>query len=256
MRRIYILPNLFTAGSLFCGMLAIFEVIAGDPRQACWLILLSAVLDVADGAIARLTKSTSSFGLHLDSLADLVAFGVAPALLAADAIGVYPRTVTTVCSLYVVFGALRLARFNVQALREERKNFRGLPIPAAALGVTSMIWILSINPNLASPEILGRVGPPAMVVLAYLMISKISYFGFKQINLVDRQPFEILVSVIIIASIPFLLKQHLDIVLAACSWSYIVLGIVVSLAHRGRARADEPAAFTLSDDPQTSTHRE
>src|SRR5690348_13973351 len=104
MRKIYILPNLFTAGSLFCGMLAIFEIIKGDPRQACWLILLSAILDVSDGAIARLTKSTSSFGLHMDSLSDLVAFGVAPALMAYVAFeeNKHPGIVSTVCCLYTV----------------------------------------------------------------------------------------------------------------------------------------------------------
>ena len=239
MRKIYILPNLFTAGSLFAGMLAIFSILNGQPQQACWLILLSSVLDVADGAIARLTHSMSSFGLHLDSLADLVAFGVAPALLAYEAFDPgqgegLARMSATVCSLYVVCGALRLARFNVQSQREERKSFLGLPIPGAALAATSMVWVLSMNPTLLNHELLMRIGPPAMVILAYLMVSKVIYFGFKQISLADRQPFEILVMFVFVVWILYLLKHNIDIVLMTGSWLYVTVGVLYSLVRSRR----------------------
>jgi CDP-diacylglycerol--serine O-phosphatidyltransferase len=255
MRKIYLLPNLFTSCSLLAGMLAIFEVIDGDPHQACWLIVLATILDVADGAIARLTKSTSAFGLHLDSLADLVAFGVAPALLAFHAFAdVSARMATTVCSLYVVCGALRLARFNVQAPREERKSFLGLPIPAAALGVTGLVWVLFVDAHLSNPVLLSRLGPPVMVILAYLMVSKVVYFSFKQIDLADRQPFELLVSFIVVVLLLYMLKQHLDIVLAVGSWIYILTGLTVSLVRRRRwlTRHDEAQTLATADNRRQS----
>jgi CDP-diacylglycerol--serine O-phosphatidyltransferase len=252
MRKIYILPNLITSGSLFCGMLAIFETFGanGDPRNACWLIVLAAILDVFDGAIARLTKSASAFGMHLDSLADLVAFGVAPALMAYHAYGEdTPRLAPTVCSLYALCGALRLARFNVQAAREERKSFLGLPIPGAALGVTGMVWVLSVSPDTSNAVIFARVCPPVMVVLAYLMVSNFTYFSFKQVSLVNREPFEILVTTVMIALTLFMLKQHLDIVLAVGAWGYIGVGAALAIRQRlpiilGRAPADGDQART------------
>lgn len=254
MRKVYILPNLFTAASLFCGMLAIFEVysVNGNTQQACLLILLASLLDVADGAIARLTRSTSAFGLNFDSLSDLVAFGVAPSLLAFDAFGpVYPHLAAAVCGLYTVCGALRLARFNVQATREERKSFSGLPIPGAALAVISVVWLFDANPSIGNwlaqfnPELaekspLAPILPPVLVVIAYLMVSKVPFYGFKSINFAGHQPFEILVTVVVIACLIFLLKDHLDVVLAVVAWVYILGGLFYTLFHGRRVQpADE-----------------
>lgn len=259
MRKIFILPNLFTAGSLFCGMLAIFEVFNGDPnstQQACLLILLSALLDVADGTIARLTGSTSSFGLHFDSLSDLVAFGVAPALLAYSGFGgTFHRLAAAVCSLYVVCGALRLARFNVQAAREERKSFSGLPIPGAALATVSVIWVFAehrafadwlgrIIPDLTGDNPLAPILPPLLVVIAYLMVSKVPFYGFKSMNLGGHQPFEILVTIVVIAFLLYMLKDNLDIVLAVLAWGYIIGGLCHAfLGGRKRQAADETQTF-------------
>ena len=249
MRKVFILPNLFTAASLFCGMLAIFEIInntTDDPQQAteqaCLLILLSALLDVADGAIARLTRSTSAFGLNFDSLSDLVAFGAAPAILAYNAFwDTYPRLAVAVCSLYTICGALRLARFNVQATREEKKSFSGLPIPGAAMAVISVIWVYK-NPNLLIAGVLplAIILPPVLVVIAYLMVSQVPFYGFKSFNLAGRQPFEILVTIVVIACLLYLLKTHLDIVLALVSWTYVIGGAIVGLVKRSRQQtADE-----------------
>jgi len=174
-----------------------------------------------------------------------VAFGVAPALMAFGAIGDdFPRMVPTVCSLYVVCGALRLARFNVQVQREERKSFIGLPIPGAALAVMSLIWLLQYNTDFQNPELLKRIGPPAIVIIAYLMVSKVSYVSFKQINLAGRQPFEILVTSMVIVLLLYMLKQHLDVVLAVCSWTYVLVGLGNDLVHKRRPVIDrvEPPA--------------
>lgn len=266
MRKVYILPNLFTAGSLFCGMLAVFKVFTDTPgsdniSQACVLVLLSSLLDVADGAIARLTRSTSAFGLNFDSLSDLVAFGVAPAVLAFDAFrDAYPHLAAAVCSLYTICGALRLARFNVQATREEKKSFSGLPIPGAALAIVSIVWVSAANPNLNAwilqtfPNLregrpLGPILPPALVIIAYLMVSNVPFYGFKSIHFAGRQPFEILVTIVVIASLLFLLKDWLDIVLLVVAWTYIVCGLLFGALYR-RPQVKPGEEATLSPPPQ------
>lgn len=230
MRKVYILPNLFTAGSLFSGMLAIFSVYNTEVEQACWLILLSALLDVADGAVARLTRTQSAFGMHFDSLSDAVAFGAAPAIIAYHAFsGLNPHMAAAVCGLYAVFGALRLARFNVQATREEKKTFTGLPIPGAALTVISLVWFFEINKGIAASLPLGLLLPPALLFISYMMVSKVPFYGFKSIPLAGRAPFELLVTSVVIACLLFTLKQHLDVVLLVTSWGYVAASIVMGL---------------------------
>ncbi len=246
MRKVYILPNLFTAGSLFCGMLAIFKIFAGDPNQieeACWLIILSSILDVFDGLVARLTRTQSAFGMELDSLSDVVAFGVAPGLLAFSFLtSLHNGPATAVCGIYVICGALRLARFNVQAAREESKAFLGLPIPGAALALVSLCWLFS-DAYFDTEAIRAEwVIPPLTVVLAYLMVSKVPYVGFKSLNLANRQPFEILVIFVVVVAVLYMLKEHLSVVLFSGMWTYITIGVVMSLTRRRRRRRLERMA--------------
>ncbi|MCL5270862.1 MAG: CDP-diacylglycerol--serine O-phosphatidyltransferase [bacterium] len=251
MRKVYILPNLFTAASLLAGMLAIFEVFGGDPKQACWLIAIAAILDVFDGAIARLTRTASAFGMNFDSLADLVAFGVAPALLTYDFLSeTSPGIATGVCGLYAICGALRLARFNVQAMREERKTFLGLPIPGAALAVMALAWIFANERTITTWIPYRAIAPPFIVVIAYLMVSKVPYKGFKSIPLAGRQPFEILVTMIVIAFLLFILKHYLDLVLAAVSWSYILVGVALYLSRRDGLRDAHAGASLVPKRPE------
>ena len=132
-RGVYILPNLVTTGSLFAGFYGIVATMNGNYNLAAWFILISAIFDGLDGKVARLTGTTSRFGVEYDSLADLVAFGVAPGLLMyAWALKPFGKLGWLAAFLYVVCGALRLARFNVQVDTVESKRFVGLPIPAAA----------------------------------------------------------------------------------------------------------------------------
>lgn len=230
-RKVFLLPNLFTAGSLFCGILAVLEIFNDNYTNACWLILTAAVLDTCDGAIARLTRTTSDFGLNFDSLADLVAFGVAPALLTFGAMtGAHQMLASGVCSLYTICGALRLARFNVQAMREERKHFLGLPVPAAALALIALVFLYEVVPGIARYVSFTTVGPLVLVILAYLMVSKIPYAGLKNFHLLSRQPFEILVALVGVALMLFILKKHLYIVLAVVAWTYILGGVVLFLS--------------------------
>ena len=256
MRKVYILPNLFTAGSLFCGMLAILEIYHGNMLQACWYILISAVLDLMDGTVARVTRTTSAFGLYFDSLSDMVAFGVAPAMLAYEVVWKsYPLLAGAVCSLYVVCGALRLARFNVQAAREESKAFLGIPIPGAALAAVSILWLSETEPALAFIVPLEQIFPPIMVVLAYLMVSKVPYFGIKSLNLVGRQPFEILVTIVVVVCLLFMLKEHLIIVGTVMVWFYVVSAPVVRMLRLASRRRQREAGRVL-EPPSSSETRE
>ena len=159
MKKIYLLPNLFTTASLFCGLLAILNVfdVATSARLAtyryelsCWLILASAILDMLDGWVARMTHTESSFGVQYDSLADLVAFGVAPAILIYTRISEIdnPLVAEVITPVFAICGALRLARFNVQKSTTEKLSFTGLPIPAAAGTVVSgFLFFQKIDPD-------------------------------------------------------------------------------------------------------------
>src|ERR1700739_4935016 len=132
-RGVSVLPTLFTVGNLFCGYLSIWCSIRGTFETAAYLVIVAAVLDALDGRIARMTNSASEFGEEYDSLADLVSFGVAPAVLAYSwGLADFPRPGFVASFLFVVCGSMRLARFNIQTKVADKRYFVGLPIPAAA----------------------------------------------------------------------------------------------------------------------------
>jgi len=180
-RGLFILPTLFTVGNLFCGYLSVWCSIRGTFDTAAILIIVAAVLDMLDGRIARLTNSASRFGEEYDSLADLVSFGVAPAVLAyAWGLADFHRLGWMASFLFVVCGSMRLARFNIQTRVVDKKYFIGLPIPAAAGTIATLV--------LATPERLvdqvWMAGLLALtVVLSYLMISTLRYRSFKDLDL-------------------------------------------------------------------------
>src|SRR5881628_97628 len=131
-KGVYLIPSLFTTGNLICGFFSIISTFNGHYLQAAVFIILAHLLDGVDGSVARLTKTTSQFGIEFDSLADLVSFGVAPAILAYYwALVPWGTWGWLAACLYVVCGALRLARFNVQIGTVEKSHFVGLPIPGA-----------------------------------------------------------------------------------------------------------------------------
>ncbi len=195
-RGVYILPNLMTTGGLFAGFYGIVATTKGDYQIAAWFILISAVFDTLDGKVARLTGTCSKFGVEYDSLADLVAFGVAPGLLMYSwALTSFGKFGWLAAFLYVVCGALRLARFNVQVETVESKRFVGLPIPAAAGMVASCVLLFY---HLGGSGDIKKVSVLLLIyVLAYLMVSNFSYYSFKDPELVKRQPFSTLVIAII-----------------------------------------------------------
>jgi CDP-diacylglycerol--serine O-phosphatidyltransferase len=198
--KIYLLPNLMTAGNLFCGFAATLKILEGallqtaDPdvaaanfHTAIWLILFSCLFDALDGRLARLGGHDSPFGREFDSLADIVSFGVAPALMVYRIVlHEFPRTGWLVASLYLVCGALRLARFNCLATEDSasaNKEFKGFPIPAAAGVIASltlfMLWLDEKGRDIGQGK---WVLPPLMVFLSWMMFSSFRYPSFKAIN--------------------------------------------------------------------------
>ena len=195
-RGIYILPNLFTTGNLFCGFWAIVSVFQEQFEYAAYAILLAAVFDALDGKVARLAGAMSKFGVQYDSLADLVSFGIAPALLAFSwALRPYGRFGWLAAFLFVVCGALRLARFNVQSSTGEVKYFKGLPIPAAAtmIALTILLYLRLIEADLVKDIVILVM----IYVLAFLMVSNIRYFSFKELDLAKRKPFSLFIFLIL-----------------------------------------------------------
>ena len=187
-KGIYILPNLLTVGGLFFGFYSIIASIRGDFEHAAWAILVASIFDVLDGWVARMTKTTSRFGMELDSLSDLVSFGVAPAVMFYIwALQPFPRFGWLGAFLFVACGALRLARFNVQMVGSEKKWFTGLPIPGGAgMLATTVIFY---HDNFAGPPGKNVVFLVIVYVTALLMISTIKFHSLKEINVKDRRPF-------------------------------------------------------------------
>lgn len=187
-KGIYVLPNLFTTASLFMGFYSIIASIQEKFHLAAVAILVSLVFDGLDGRVARMTNSTSKFGAEYDSLADLIAFGVAPSLLAYIwAMSFYGKPGWMAGFLFVACGALRLARYNIQIGLIDSKVFNGLPIPAAAAVVaTSVIFFedIGVEGTFHSPYMMIFV-----VILSLLMVSNVKYYSGKDMKLFARMPF-------------------------------------------------------------------
>ncbi|RTZ93891.1 MAG: CDP-diacylglycerol--serine O-phosphatidyltransferase [Deltaproteobacteria bacterium] len=224
-KGIYLLPNLLTSGSMFLGFYAILHAFKGDFTRAAMAIMLAAILDGLDGRVARLTKTESRFGVEYDSLADLISFGVAPAVLAYTwALKPFGRFGWLAAFLFLACGALRLARFNVQVNSVESSHFIGLPIPAAAGTIATLVLfihrlhIVFINRSLI---ILLLV-----YILAFLMVSSIRFYSFKKFDLIRRKPFSTLVlavlALVVIISEP-------EIMLFAIFCLYILSGPAIYL---------------------------
>jgi CDP-diacylglycerol--serine O-phosphatidyltransferase len=249
-KGIYLIPNLFTSGNLFCGVFAIISVFNGHFNTAATAILIATVFDLLDGKLARLTNTTSRFGVEYDSLSDLVSFGVAPALLAYSwGLRSYGRLGWVAVFLFIVCGALRLARFNVQVSGPESKGFIGLPIPAAATLVATTInldgYILDFGKEVRPVLMLTII-----YILAFLMVSNIPYRSFKDLNLKDRKPFGALVGLVLILLV---LVTAPEVMLFSAIALYALSGIterpLVALYRRFRKQPleDSPLQEELED---------
>ncbi len=182
-----VVPSLFTVLNMFCGFYAIISTHNSDYHTAIWLIVLAAVFDAVDGIVARLLKSSSQFGVEIDSLSDLVSFGVAPAFLVYH-VALYEMSGVGIflSSLLMIFGGIRLARFNVQLVGFDKSYFTGLPIPASAMTVCSFIYEW-YNPTAGLGSTARMLLPYLVVGISLLMVSHVKYdtlpkFSFKNIK--------------------------------------------------------------------------
>lgn len=245
MRKVFLLPSLITSASMACGLMAILNILnvaeygGGEVENhryvfSCWLILAAAVLDLLDGLVARLTRTESLFGAQLDSLADVIAFGVSPAVL------IYTRmsdlenrhVAEGTAMFFAVCGALRLARFNVQKARTEKKSFTGLPIPAAAgMVVSSFLFFQQIDPDWDKQFVLNFL-PVMLVGLAFLMVSTISYPSFKQLKLERRKQFDVLPLLFLVVTVTVILKEHLEKLVFFGFCIYVLGGVIGQVTRR------------------------
>jgi CDP-diacylglycerol--serine O-phosphatidyltransferase len=235
-RSIYILPSLFTVGNIFCGYFAIISTMRGHYDAAAQAIGIAIILDILDGRIARLTNSATAFGLELDSLADVISFGVAPSVLAFFwAFGTLNHRLGWVAGFtFTICGAMRLARFNVQA--GGLKHFLGLPIPAGGGSIAAIVHFFGdpIDDTFGALLMVGCV-----FGLALLMVSTLRYSSLKYLTLGRKSHLTILVIALLFVSIFFYSRWAL-LALAA---TYVASGPVqklYGLVHR-RKPADELA---------------
>jgi CDP-diacylglycerol---serine O-phosphatidyltransferase len=191
-RGVYILPNLFTTGSLFCGFYSIVACFNGDFTKAAWAILFSTIFDLLDGKIARLSRSVSRFGMEYDSLSDVIAFGMAPGVMVYTwALIPFGRTGWLAAFLYVACAALRLARFNVQSGSVETKSFQGMPTPAAG-GLLATTVLMTAYAGWDG----GNRHIPILLItffLSFMMVSKVRYQSFKHFESSAKISFQLLV---------------------------------------------------------------
>lgn len=235
-KGIYILPNLFTSASLFCGFFALLRTLQEDFHAAAILILISGFLDGMDGKIARYTNSTSRFGVEYDSLADVISFSVAPGILVfAWALEPFGRLGWLAAFLFVICGALRLARFNIQVNTVESRYFSGLPVPAAAcLIATTILVFFKLGDTGVTRHLVVLI---VTYILAFLMVSTVKYYGFKDVELFRRKPFRWLVIAILLIIV---VAYEPEFTLFGLFLLYVISGPLVSLRLLRRRRAPKP----------------
>jgi CDP-diacylglycerol--serine O-phosphatidyltransferase len=267
-RGMYLLPSLFTAGNLGAGYFSITQTIAAITRDtqmhldwAAIAILFAIPFDALDGRIARLTNTTSDFGRELDSLADVITFGMAPSLLAfvwgfhflPDSLNPQLRTHLLqagafICFLFLLGGASRLARFNIShdaqprnPGRADRKYFVGMPIPAAA-------WLIAASVHLCYgiPNPYWYMAIPWLILVgltSFLMVSTWRFWSAKEINLTRRHPFQLLV---VIAIIAYITIRYSNVIMFLAALTYMFSGIWARTAYGWqRRRRRKPAATPI-----------
>jgi CDP-diacylglycerol--serine O-phosphatidyltransferase len=235
-KGIYLLPNLITTGSLFCGFFALLRTLQEDFYSAAIFILASALLDGMDGRIARYTNTTSRFGVEYDSLADLISFCVAPGILVfAWALEPFGRLGWLAAFLFVACGALRLARFNIQVTTVESRYFSGLPTPAAAsFVVTAILVFYKMGDTGVSQHFTMLI---TTYILAFLMVSTVKYYGFKDVELFRRKPFRWLVIAILLIIVVAYAPEY---TLFGLSLLYVISGPILTFVLMRRRRLSKP----------------
>jgi CDP-diacylglycerol--serine O-phosphatidyltransferase len=209
-RGIYLLPNILTTAALFAGYYAIVAAMNDRFEQAAVAVFIAMILDGLDGRVARMTNTQSAFGAEYDSLSDMVSFGLAPSLV------VYEWSLSSMLNygwqwgklgwlgafIYAACAALRLARFNTRASSTDKRYFQGLPSPAAAAVIVGMVWVV-FDHDIPGANV-AFIALPVTILTGLLMVSKISYYSFKDIDPRNKVPFMamlIIVMIFVLASI-------------------------------------------------------
>ncbi len=238
-RGIYLLPNLFTTGALFAGFYAIVAAMNSSFEAAAIAIFIAMILDGMDGRIARLTNTQSDFGLQYDSLSDLASFGLAPALVMYQwALCEMGKVGWLAAFIYAASAALRLARFNTQAMNQDKCFFQGLPSPAAAAVIASTIWVVT-DYGFDDGHNFLVFCLPTTILLGILMVSNVRYHSFKHIDLKGRVPF---VAIVIIIAAFSLVAVQPPLVLFGLSLIYAISGPVLTLFMVRKHRVARMAA--------------
>jgi CDP-diacylglycerol--serine O-phosphatidyltransferase len=245
-RGIYLIPSSFTVANVFCGFYAIVSSIRGEFAFAGSLIGVGILLDTLDGRVARFANASSEFGREFDSLADQVSFGVAPMVLAYTwALHLWPRLGWLIGFLFVICGALRLARFNIQQSSVDKRFFVGLPIPAAAGVVAALVFRF--------PEPLGTKGEAIPVLglvlaLSLLMVSKVRYYSFKDFDLRRRQPHLALLFFALLIAAVF---THPEVMLLSMATAYLASGLALKVWSTFSRPKPEPTAELTTNPSDT-----
>jgi CDP-diacylglycerol--serine O-phosphatidyltransferase len=261
--KIYFLPNLMTAGNLFCGFVALTKIVEASGtnfnatiRTALFFILLACIFDLLDGRVARMGGSESPFGREFDSLADLISFGAAPAFLVhrivlRDVFIEHAELGWFIASVYLLCGAFRLARFNCLATMAGSggsKDFLGFPIPAAAGTVASLTLFLMWLDDKNFPTGKWRfVLPVLMIFLSLMMVSEVKYPSFKKIDFRATSPFVKLIIMSILLGL-FLIawKRVLPLALPILFTAYLVYGFI-------RPRISKKMRYEIGDDEDSDS---
>jgi CDP-diacylglycerol--serine O-phosphatidyltransferase len=235
-KGIYILPNLITSASLFFGFLALLRILEEDFYMAAIFIIASGVMDGLDGRIARYTQTTTRFGVEYDSLADVISFCLVPGTLVfAWALEPFGNWGWPAAFLFVACGALRLARFNVQINTVESRYFSGLPTPAAALMLATTVLVFYKHGDTGISQHLSIL--IATYILAFLMVSTVKYYAFKDIELFRRKPFHWLVIALLIA---IAIAHEPEYALFGILLVYVISGPILTLILRRRRPISSP----------------
>ena len=283
--RIYFLPNLMTAGNLFCGFVAVINCIQArliddngvyavahsghSPREyylhAVWFILAAVVFDSLDGRLARLGGRTSLFGAEFDSLADVVSFGVAPALMVfflilgpTEEYQWFRELGWFIAFIYLLCGAVRLARFNVitnpllrRSEHESNKDFLGLPVPAAAGAVASLVlFLLYLEQNDRSLHQMALALPLLLLLISFLMVSTIRYPSFKKIDWQTKTRLWTFILLLIVGGLIIKLREIACLVIFL---GYITFGIVRHIRRNLQAKAQYAARSNSVNNPPTKS---
>ena len=241
-RGVYIIPSLFTLANMFCGYACVIFAIRGEYATAAPFIGIAIVLDMLDGRIARLTGTASEFGVQFDSMADVISFGVAPAILSFQwGLASLGRLGWAAAFLFVTAAALRLARFNIQTGSVDKRYFVGLPSPAAAGVPAATVYAYPYGLHDVTEAL-----PALLMVLvpALLMVSTVRYRSFKTFDLQRRRPFRVL---ILFAAFLILIAWRPDLILVVMAYTYLVsplFGLAWSRVRRRPVETAPPAPPT------------